>query len=147
MSNPKLSVEFEARNESQVIASINRLSDAGERYIDKWTEHNRSSASEYTRFWKQALAYQDRQIQDHFREAARHRAADVADAKAKAVESSQAVIAQKRIETDALIAEGKRVLSAQRQKQLSLESRVSNSGGYGPVLPTSGVPCRIRILP
>lgn len=130
-NNPSLSVEFKAINESPVIQSIDRVSSAGKRYIDEWTERNRSSSSEYVRFWKQALAYQDRQIQDHFREAQRQRAMDVADAKMKAREAANAVVAEKKAETARLIAEGRKILEAQRtgpSKDLYLanQARVAN---------------------
>lgn len=54
-NNPSLSVEFKAINESPVIQSIDRVSRAGQTYMDKWKEDARTSSGAYVNFWKTAL--------------------------------------------------------------------------------------------
>lgn len=145
-NNPSLSVEFKAINESPVIQSIDRVSSAGQTYLEKWVEQTKSAAfrneAAYTGFWKRTLAEQDRATREMFQMARTRQAEEARLARQREREesaASRAIIQQRKIETNALIAEGKRAIAEQKanRAQLNLENRVVNAGGYGPSLPSA----------
>lgn len=160
MSNPKLAVEFAALGEKSVLASIDRVTGAGQSYLDKWVEHTKSATvrneASYTSFWNKIIALEDRKTREMF-QMSRTRLAEeerIAKQRERAeAAASREIVRQKKAETAELIAEGKRVLQAQEAQaresariakqtraQLNLENRVVNAGGYGPNLPTASAP-------
>lgn len=159
MSNPKLAVEFAAVGERDVLSSINRVTGAGQTYLEKWVANSKSAVvrneASYTAFWNKVVAEENRATREMFQMSRTRLAQEERAARRREqaeASASRAIVAQRKAETAELIAEGKRALaaqeaqakerarvvaSAQRQTQLGMESRVSNAGGYGPKLSTT----------